>query len=69
MRNMPTGTVKFFSDERGFGFISRQGGDDVFVHQSNVQGDGRRPLAEGDVVEFETGPGRKGEEALKVRVR
>lgn len=67
-RNMSTGTVKFFSDERGFGFISREVGDDVFVHHSNIEGDGRRSLAEGDRVEFETGPGRKGEEARNVRV-
>jgi cold shock protein len=67
-RNMSTGTVKFFSDERGFGFISREVGDDVFVHHSNIEGDGRRSLAEGDRVEFETGSGRKGEEARNVRV-
>jgi CspA family cold shock protein len=65
---MSTGTVKFFNDERGFGFISREGGDDVFVHHSNVQGDGRRTLAVGDRVEFETAPGRKGDEAHNVRV-
>jgi len=67
MRIMPTGTVKFFSDERGFGFISREVGDDVFVHHSNIQGDGHRSLGEGDQVEFETAPGRKGEEARNVR--
>ena len=65
---MSTGTVKFFNDERGFGFISREDGDDVFVHHSNVQGDGHRTLAVGDRVEFETAPGRKGEEAHNVRV-
>jgi CspA family cold shock protein len=66
-RKMPTGTVKFFNDEKGFGFISREAGDDVFVHFSNIQGDGHKTLSEGDVVEFETGPGRKGEEARNVR--
>lgn len=65
---MSTGTVKFFNDERGFGFISREDGDDVFVHHSNVQGDGHRTLAVGDRVEFETAPGRKGDEAHNVRV-
>jgi cold shock protein len=67
-RNMSTGTVKFFSDERGFGFISREVGEDVFVHHSNIDGEGHRSLAEGDRVEFEVGPGRKGEEARNVRV-
>jgi CspA family cold shock protein len=60
--------VKFFSTERGFGFISREQGDDVFVHVSNIQGDGNRSLTEGDRVEFDTAPGRKGEEAQNVRV-
>ena len=60
--------MKFFSTERGFGFISREQGDDVFVHVSNIQGDGNRPLTEGDRVEFDTAPGRKGEEAQNVRV-
>jgi cold shock protein len=63
-----TGTVKFFNTERGFGFISRESGDDVFVHYSNIQGEGHRTLKEGDLVEFDTAPGRKGEEAQNVRV-
>ncbi len=63
-----TGTVKFFSNEKGFGFISREQGDDVFVHFSNIQGDGFKTLAEGDNVEFDVAPGRKGEEAQNVRV-
>jgi CspA family cold shock protein len=65
---MPTGTVKFFNAEKGYGFLSRPDGDDVFVHFSNVQGDGYRTLEEGQEVEFEIGPGRKGEEARNVRV-
>jgi CspA family cold shock protein len=62
------GTVKWFNAEKGFGFISREGGDDVFVHYSAIQGDGYRSLDEGQRVEFDVGPGRKGEEAQNVRV-
>ena len=62
-----TGTVKFFNAEKGFGFISREGGDDVFVHYSNIQGGGYRSLDEGQKVEFDVAPGRKGEEAQNVR--
>lgn len=61
------GTVKFFNNEKGFGFISREGGDDVFVHYSNITGDGYKSLDEGQVVEFDVAPGRKGEEAQNVR--
>jgi len=63
-----TGTVKFFNAEKGFGFISREGGDDVFVHYSNIAGAGYRSLDEGQQVEFDVAPGRKGEEAQNVRV-
>lgn len=64
---MQTGTVKFFNSEKGYGFISRPDGDDVFVHYSNIEGDGYRSLEEGQQVEFEVGEGRKGEEAKSVR--
>ena len=62
------GTVKFFNAEKGFGFISREQGDDVFVHYSNIQSDGYKSLDEGQLVEFDVAPGRKGEEAQNVRV-
>jgi CspA family cold shock protein len=65
---MAVGTVKFFNAEKGYGFISRDGEDDVFVHYSNIQGSGYRSLEAGQRVEFEVGPGRKGDEAQNVRV-
>ena len=65
---MTQGTVKFFNSEKGYGFISRDQGDDVFVHYSAIQGDGYKSLDEGQRVEFEVGKGRKGDEAQNVRV-
>ena len=64
---MATGTVKFFNSEKGYGFISREDGDDVFVHYSNIEGSGYRNLEECHRVEFDIGPGRKGDEAQNVR--
>ncbi len=64
---MATGTVKFFNAEKGFGFISRESGSDVFVHFSQIKGEGYRSLTEGQAVEFDVAPGRKGEEAQNVR--
>jgi cold shock protein len=60
--------VKFFNADKGFGFIAREDGDDVFVHYSNIQGSGYKSLSEGQRVEFDVAPGRKGEEAQNVRV-
>ena len=65
---LATGTVKFFNAEKGYGFISREQGEDVFVHYSNIQGSGYKSLDEGQAVEFDVAPGRKGEEAQNVRV-
>ncbi len=65
---MPQGTVKWFNAEKGFGFISREGADDVFVHFSAIEGTGYKSLEEGQRVEFEVGPGRKGDEARNVKV-
>ena len=59
--------MKFFNVEKGFGFISQDQGDDVFVHFSNIQGQGYKTLNEGQKVEFDVAPGRKGEEAQNVR--
>ncbi len=61
-----TGTVKWFNDAKGFGFISREGGPDVFVHFSAISGSGFKSLAEGDVVEFEVVQGQKGPQAEDV---
>ena len=65
---MQQGTVKFFDAEKGFSFISRDSGEDVFVHFSAIQADGYKTLEDGQRVEFDTAPGRKGEEAQNVRV-
>jgi cold shock protein len=62
------GTVKFFNADKGYGFISREQGDDIFVHFSNIAGDGYKTLNEGQRVEFEIARGRKGDEAQNVRV-
>ena len=66
MAERVTGTVKWFNDAKGFGFITREGGDDVFVHHSAIQGEGFRSLAEGAQVEFEVVQGQKGPAAENV---
>lgn len=65
---MARGTVKWFNDQKGFGFISpNDGGKDVFVHQSAIQSSGFRSLKEGDQVEYDSEQGQKGPQAVNVR--
>jgi len=64
---MLTGTVKWFNDDKGYGFIEREGGPDVFVHHSAIEGSGFKSLAEGDRVEFEIEQGPKGPAAANVK--
>ncbi len=64
-----TGTVKWFNEQRGYGFIvPDEGGNDLFVHHSNIEMEGFRTLEEGQKVEYEPGEGRKGPEATMVRI-
>ncbi len=63
---MSLGTVKWFNNEKGYGFITREEGDDVFVHYTSIAGDGFRTLHEGQRVEFEVSQGEKGLQASNV---
>jgi CspA family cold shock protein len=66
--NMETGTVKWFNEQKGYGFITPDdGGDDLFIHFSNIQGEGFRNLEDGQKVEYEAGQGQKGPEAQNVK--
>jgi CspA family cold shock protein len=66
MSSLITGTVKWFNDEKGYGFIAQEGGKDVFVHFSAINGDGRRTLVEGQQVTMEVTQGQKGPQAENV---
>ena len=61
-----SGTIKWFNESKGYGFIEHEGGSDVFVHYSAIQGDGYKTLIEGDIVEFEIEEGEKGPKATNV---
>ena len=64
---MPRGTVKWFDDRKGYGFIANEEGQDVFVHFSAIQGNGFKTLREGEKVDFEIAAGPKGAQAVNVR--
>ncbi|HEY3450542.1 MAG TPA: cold-shock protein [Myxococcales bacterium] len=64
---MATGSVKWFNDAKGFGFITQEGGEDVFVHHTAIQAEGFRTLLQGDKVEFDVVQGPKGLQASNVR--
>ena len=64
---MATGTVKWFNDSKGFGFIQMDGGEDVFVHQSAIEMEGHRTLSEGQRVEFDVAQGEKGPKAENIK--
>ena len=64
---MANGTVKWFNEAKGFGFITQEGGEDVFVHFSTIQGDGFKTLAEGERVDFDVTRGPTGLQAANVR--
>lgn len=69
MADRSEGTVKWFNADKGYGFIQREGGDDLFVHFSEIQSAGFRSLDEGDRVEFEVTQGKKGLQASAVTVK
>ena len=65
---MAKGTVKWFNEKKGFGFLSQEDGEDVFVHYSSIQNEGFKTLQEGQAVEFEVQDGPKGPQAVNVRL-
>lgn len=64
---MAKGKVKWFSNQKGYGFIATEDGKDVFVHHSKILGEGYKSLSEGQEVEFDVEPGQKGEQAVNVK--
>ena len=65
---MSTGTVKWFNGEKGYGFISQDGGGDLFVHYSAIKGEGYKTLEEGQKVEFKVETGQKGDQSTEVQI-
>ena len=65
---MPKGTVKWFSNQKGYGFITTEEGKDIFVHHSSIEGEGYKSLKEGQAVEFEVSQSPKGEQAANVKM-
>jgi len=65
---MPKGTVKWFSNQKGYGFITTEEGKDIFVHHSSIEGEGYKSLKEGQAVEFEVNQSPKGEQAVNVKM-
>lgn len=63
---MATGKVKWFNNSKGYGFIEMEGGKDVFVHYTSIQGEGFKTLNEGQIVQFDIAPGEKGPQAINV---
>ncbi|MFA5867566.1 MAG: cold shock domain-containing protein [Actinomycetota bacterium] len=66
---MESGTVKWFDNKKGYGFLAREGGEDVFVHYTAIGGDGYKSLTEGQAVEFEIVDGDKGKQAANVTIK
>jgi len=66
---MVNGTVKWFNEKKGYGFLSQENGNDVFVHYTSIKSDGFKTLKEGDAVEFEVQDGPKGPQAINVKLK
>ena len=69
MANTETGTVKWFNGKKGYGFITRENGDDIFVHFSDIESDGYKTLDDGDSVDFTVADGEKGKQAKEVKLK
>ncbi len=69
MADRETGTVKWFNGKKGYGFITRENGDDIFVHFSDIESDGYKTLDDGDSVDFTVADGEKGKQAKEVKLK